>query len=78
MLSNRRVYSGLSLYTNSTYPLLNWTYEPTNFMGTFSRIAKYGSLFSSPQNQNPRPPVIPSSVINVDFYFRHEKSVQLF
>ena len=24
------------LYTNSTYPLLNWTYEPTNFMGTFS------------------------------------------
>jgi RHS repeat-associated protein len=24
------------LFTNSTYPLLNWTYEPTNFMGTFS------------------------------------------
>ncbi|MGP8201383.1 MAG: RHS repeat domain-containing protein [Limisphaerales bacterium] len=25
-----------SLYTNSTYRLLNWTNQPTNFMGTFS------------------------------------------
>ena len=24
------------IYTNSTYPLLNWTNQPTNFMGTFS------------------------------------------
>ncbi len=24
------------IFTNSSYPLLNWQYEPTNFMGTFS------------------------------------------
>ncbi len=24
------------IYTDSTHPLLNWTYQPTNFMGTFS------------------------------------------
>jgi len=43
------------MYTNSTYPLLNWTYQPTNFMGTFS-IALGGTnqTWYTPQLQGQR------------------------
>jgi RHS repeat-associated protein len=43
------------IYTNSTYPLLNWTNQPTNFMGTFSiTFAGTNQTWFTPQLQGQR------------------------
>ncbi len=39
-----------AVYTNGTYPLLNWTNQPTNFMGTFSvSFAGTNQMWYTPQ-----------------------------